>query len=68
MQPIYRGLLLRLRLTYIYIKSKINKGEKITIKGIKDFVNEEISKLKNRMNNIESEMPNILKEDQNNLL
>lgn len=68
MQPIYRGLLLRLKLTHIYIKSKINKGEKITIKGIKDFVNEEVLELKNKMNNIESEMPNILEKDKNNLI
>ena len=68
MQPIYRGLLLRLRLTYIYIKSKRNKGEKVRIKDIRDFVNEEVLELKNKMNNIESEMPNILEKDKNNLI
>ncbi len=63
MQPIYRGLLLRLRLTYIYIKSKRNKGEKVRIKDIRDFVNEELLKIKNKIEKIESELPNILKEN-----
>ena len=63
MQPIYRGLLLRLRLTYIYIKYKRNKGEKVRIKDIRDFVNEELLKIKNKIEKIESELPNILKEN-----
>lgn len=62
MQPIYKGIWLRLKLTYIYIKCRKDKGEKITIREIKKYVREN---LKEKMDSIQGDLQNMIKEDGN---
>ncbi len=68
MQPIYKGIWLRLKFAFIYIKSRKDKGEKITIKEIREYVNENIKstreKIENMQNNIQENIQNIIKDDE----